>query len=69
MQQAAENGYASAQYKLADYYFKQNNYDSAFKWMALLAESGYADAFYPLAIYYEHGYGCSINREKLKNII
>lgn len=66
LQQAAENGYASAQYKLADYYFKQNNYDSAFKWMALLAESGYADAFYPLAIYYEHGYGCSINREKAK---
>lgn len=66
-QQAAEQGYAKAQYQLGHYYYnygKNNNKNKkAFEWYIKAAEQGYALAQYELAFLYTYGLGAPMNRK------
>jgi len=66
---AAENGDAEAQYRLAYLYLgftpgiKGDNYAGA-RWLEKAAEQGYAPAMRELGAYYENGTGVPQNKEK-----
>lgn len=59
--EAAEKGYAPAQYSLGNYYYNRRNYhrndlELAFKWYLLAANQGHAKALFNVGIYYEKGF-------------
>lgn len=60
-QQAAEQGYAKAQYQLGYYYYNYGRNDNknkkAFEWCSKAAEQGYAPAQYYLGYCYGYGSG------------
>lgn len=60
-QQAAEQGYAKAQYQLGHYYYNygrnSNKNKKAFEWYSKAAEQGYAPAQYELGFLYGYGLG------------
>jgi TPR repeat protein len=53
-QQAADQGYALAQYLLANYYETISNFDEAMRLWILAAEQGYTDAIFVLGDQYFH---------------
>ena len=60
-QEAAEQGYANAQYNLGICYANgrgvPKNYEEAAKWYRLSAEQGYINAQYNLGVMYDNGQG------------
>ena len=50
---AADQGAASAQYNLGQYYMKKNDMSEAVKWYRKAAEQGFSKAQYALALRYE----------------
>lgn len=61
MTKAAHRGDGSAQLWLAERYFKQKNYLSAFKWYEMAARRGYVKAKLRLGDMYYHGWGTMQN--------
>lgn len=66
-QQAAEQGYAKAQYQLGHYYYhygrNNNKNKKAFEWYSKAAEQGYALAQYEMGFLYTYGLGVPMNRK------
>lgn len=66
-QQAAEQGYAKAQYQLGHYYYNygrnNNKNKKAFEWYTKAAEQGYTLAQYELGFLYTYGLGVPMNRK------
>lgn len=63
-QSAANTGDKSAQYRLGNFYFKNENYGEALKWLSLAAKKGEVEAQYRLAGCYEVGLGVKKDKQE-----
>jgi len=63
-QAAAQQGNASAQDSLGEYYFQTKDYDSAHRWYAKAADQGDATAQYNMGVIYAFGHGVSKDQAK-----
>jgi TPR repeat protein len=57
LKKATEEGYTRLQYQLGIMYEKDNDYQSAFKWLSLATNIGVTDAYYRVGVFYEEGKG------------